>query len=76
VVEVGDNGPEIHPEIEPYIFDPFFTTKGIGEATGLGLNTVRTIVRKHPGEVEAWRHRFQVWLPCADPSELGPLPGS
>jgi signal transduction histidine kinase len=73
VVEIGDNGPGIPPEIEPHIFDPFFTTKGIGEGTGLGLNTVRTIVRKHGGSIHVNSRpgdtRFQVWLPCADPSE-------
>jgi signal transduction histidine kinase len=80
VVEIGDNGPGIPPEIESHIFDPFFTTKGIGEATGLGLNTVRTIVRKHGGSIQVKSKpgdtRFQVWLPRADPSEPGLAPGS
>ncbi len=73
VVEIGDTGPGIPPEIEPHIFDPFFTTKAIGEGTGLGLNTVRTIVRKHGGSIHVKSRpgdtRFQVWLPCVDPSE-------
>jgi signal transduction histidine kinase len=51
-VEIGENGPGIPPEIKPHIFDPFFTTKGVGEGAGLGLNTVRTIVRKHGGNVQ------------------------
>jgi signal transduction histidine kinase len=74
VVEIGDDGPGIPPEIEPHIFDPFFTTKGIGEGTGLGLNTVQTIVRSHGGSIQVNSRpgdtRFQVWLPCVDPSEL------
>ena len=45
VVEIGDSGHGIPPEIKPHIFDPFFTTKGVGEGTGLGLNTVLTIVK-------------------------------
>jgi signal transduction histidine kinase len=69
VVEIGDNGAGIPPEIKPHIFDPFFTTKGVGEGTGLGLNTVQTIVRKHGGNVhvdsEPGDTRFQVWLPIA-----------
>ena len=73
VVEIGDNGSGIPPEIKPHIFDPFFTTKGVGEGTGLGLNTVQTIVRKHGGNVQVDSKpgdtRFQVWLPFADPSE-------
>ena len=75
VVEIGDNGAGIPPEIRPHIFDPFFTTKGVGEGTGLGLNTVQTIVRKHGGNVQVASKpgdtRFQVWLPFADPSEAG-----
>ena len=70
VVEIGDSGPGIPPEIRPYIFDPFFTTKGVGEGTGLGLTTVQTIVRKHGGNIQVSSEpgdtRFQVWLPTAD----------
>jgi signal transduction histidine kinase len=75
VVEIGDSGPGIPPEIRPYIFDPFFTTKDVGEGTGLGLNTVQTIVRKLGGNIQVTSKpgdtRFQVWLPWADPSEPG-----
>jgi signal transduction histidine kinase len=74
VVEIGDNGSGIPPEIKPHIFDPFFTTKGVGEGTGLGLNTVQTIVRKHGGNVQVDSKpgdtRFQVWLPFAAPLEV------
>jgi len=70
VVEIGDNGPGISPEIEPHIFEPFFTTKGVGEGTGLGLDTVQRIVKKHKGNIQviskAGDTRFQVWLPLAD----------
>ena len=75
VVEIGDSGPGIHPEIMPHIFDPFFTTKGVGEGTGLGLNTVRTIVRKLGGNVQVASApgdtRFQVWLPRGDSPDSG-----
>lgn len=75
VVEIGDSGPGIPPEIRPFIFDPFFTTKDVGEGTGLGLNTVQTIVRKLGGDIQVTSKpgdtRFQVWLPWADPSEPG-----
>ncbi len=70
VVEIGDNGPGISPEVRPHIFEPFFTTKGVGEGTGLGLDTVQRIVKKHRGNIEVSSKpgdtRFQVWLPLAD----------
>jgi signal transduction histidine kinase len=74
VVEIGDGGPGIPPEIKPYIFDPFFTTKDVGDGTGLGLNTVQTIVRKLGGHIQVHSMpgdtRFQVWLPRETPAEL------
>jgi signal transduction histidine kinase len=70
VVEIGDNGPGISPEVEPHIFEPFFTTKGVGEGTGLGLDAVQRIVRKHRGSIQVTSEpgdtRFQVWLPLAE----------
>ena len=73
VVEIADNGPGISPAVEPHIFEPFFTTKGVGEGTGLGLDTVQRIVKKHRGNIQVRSKpgdtRFQVWLPLAqDPS--------
>jgi signal transduction histidine kinase len=67
VVEIADNGPGISPEVEAHIFEPFFTTKGVGEGTGLGLDTVQRIVRKHRGSIQVSSEpgdtRFQVYLP-------------
>src|SRR2546430_8391322 len=72
VVEIGDNGPGISPEVKPHIFEPFFTTKGVGEGTGLGLDTVQRIVKKHRGSIQVNSKpgdtRFQVWLPLAEAS--------
>jgi signal transduction histidine kinase len=70
VVEIGDNGPGISAEILPYIFDPFFTTKGVGEGTGLGLDTAQRIVKKHRGSIQVRSKSgdtcFQVRLPLAE----------
>jgi len=72
VVEIGDNGPGISPEVQPHIFEPFFTTKGVGEGTGLGLDTVQRIVKKHRGNIQVKSKpgdtRFEVWLPVAEVS--------
>jgi signal transduction histidine kinase len=69
VVEIADNGPGIPDEVLPHIFEPFFTTKGVGEGTGLGLDTVQRIVKKHRGNIQVNSKpgdtRFQVWLPLA-----------
>jgi signal transduction histidine kinase len=69
VVEIGDNGPGIPPEVEAHMFEPFFTTKAVGQGTGLGLDTVQRIVKKHRGNIHVDSQpgdtRFQVWLPLA-----------
>jgi signal transduction histidine kinase len=73
VVEIADNGPGIPADVQPHIFEPFFTTKGVGEGTGLGLDTVQRIVRKHRGNIQVNSKpgdtRFQVFLPMAENSQ-------
>jgi signal transduction histidine kinase len=67
VVEIGDSGPGIPPDIQSHIFEPFFTTKGVGEGTGLGLDTSLRIIRKHNGAINVMSvpgdTRFQIRLP-------------
>jgi two-component system cell cycle sensor histidine kinase/response regulator CckA len=46
---VRDDGDGIAPEVLPSVFEPYFTTKATG--TGLGLATVRDLVRDAGGEV-------------------------
>ena len=69
-VEISDDGPGIPPEILPHIFEPFFTTKGVGQGTGLGLDTVQRIVKKHHGDINVTSKRgqtvFQILLPLAE----------
>lgn len=67
VAEIIDSGPGISAAVRPHLFEPFFTTKGVGEGTGMGLDTVYRIVRSHRGEItfdsQPGRTSFQVRLP-------------
>ena len=67
LVEIVDTGPGIPPDIRDRIFEPFFTTKQQNEGTGLGLDLVFRIVRKHHGDIRfesrPGRTCFQVRLP-------------
>ncbi|MGY1643435.1 sensor histidine kinase [Geodermatophilus sp. SYSU D00703] len=51
VVEVGDTGPGMSPEVQRHAFDPFFTTKDVGQGVGLGLDVSRRIVERHHGDI-------------------------
>jgi signal transduction histidine kinase len=72
VVEIEDNGPGIPKDIQSRIFDPFFTTKKVGEGTGLGLDTVSRIVRRHHGFIEVesqpGQTSFTIRLPFKQPA--------
>ena len=67
LVEIADNGSGIPKEIQSHIFEPFFTTKGVGDGTGLGLDSVHRLVRKMRGTIAftsvAGDTRFQVRIP-------------
>jgi signal transduction histidine kinase len=73
VVEIGDTGAGIPPELQRRIFEPFFTTKDVGLGTGLGLDiSYRIVVRRHHGDIrvqsEPGETRFQVLLPVDQPA--------
>jgi signal transduction histidine kinase len=51
-IKIIDNGVGISPEIISRIFDPFFTTKKVGEGTGIGLDLVQRIIKRHNGDIK------------------------
>jgi signal transduction histidine kinase len=66
-IAVNDTGRGMDKATVERIFEPFFTTRLAG--SGLGLATVREIVREHGGAMNVWSSpsvgtRFEVWLPC------------
>jgi len=74
LVDIGDTGPGVPPQIGERIFEPFFTTKPAGQGTGLGLDiTRRIVVNKHHGDVQVESvpgdTRFRVRLPVTAPVE-------
>jgi signal transduction histidine kinase/CheY-like chemotaxis protein len=65
-LSVSDTGCGFDERIARRMFEPFFTTRLAG--TGLGLATVREIVRDHDGAIGAQSSpgqgsRFDIWLP-------------
>jgi len=69
-VRVSDTGHGINPETLSRIYDPFFTTKPVGHGTGLGLNMVNELVKKHSGRIHVDSHPgktvFQVMFAAVD----------
>jgi PAS domain S-box-containing protein len=70
---ITDNGPGVPVEIREKIFEPLFSTKNFG--VGLGLPTVRQIMKQHGGGVTIGEKRgggakFALWLPLAGELEI------
>jgi signal transduction histidine kinase len=52
MVEVGDSGAGVPPQLRQRVFEMFFTNKQPGEGSGLGLPLSRQIVERHGGLLE------------------------
>ena len=80
LVEIGDNGPGIPPEVQAHIFfRAVLHHQGCRTRHRLGLETARRIVREHSGEITVQSvpgdTRFQIRLPLpsgATPSGATP----
>lgn len=85
VLELGDNGPGMPPEVRSRIFEPFFTTKDKGSGTGIGLAVSHRILATHGGTISCGSTpgrgtTFSVQLPANPPDgrtaePLGPGAG-
>lgn len=82
VISVADTGTGIPPDQIPRIFEAGFSSKKASGGTGLGLSSVREIVRQANGfisveSVEGHGTRFEIYLPIASDApvpEMPPLP--
>jgi two-component system sensor histidine kinase RegB len=52
VVEVGDDGPGMTPDVLARAGEPFFTTKEPGQGSGLGIYIARTLAEQLGGSLE------------------------
>ncbi len=71
VLQVTDSGVGIDAEAREHIFEPFFTTKREGAGFGIGLSTVRDLVKLHGGRIALDTARskgssFTLYFPAVD----------
>jgi signal transduction histidine kinase len=64
VLEVGDTGPGIPPEIRPRLFEPFTTSKGSLNPphAGLGLFMARRLLAPYQGQIQVESKPGETWV--------------
>lgn len=77
VIRVADTGTGMPPEVIEKIYEPFFTTKEQGKGTGLGLPSIRGIVKGHGGFIDVHSEvgkgtEFRIYIPAATSVEVKP----
>ena len=70
VLQVDDTGTGFSPSIMAKMWEPFITTKKAGKGSGLGLSTIRDIIKHHKGFIELRTApgkgaTFRIYLPAA-----------
>ncbi len=67
LIDVGDTGVGMTPEVQKHMFEPFFSRSAEG-GTGLGMTIVQNVIRAHRGELTVRSRRgsgtsFRLALP-------------
>lgn len=76
LLEVGDTGEGMPEDVRLHCLEPFFTTKQ-QSGTGLGLSTVKGILKRHGGSIsveseEGEGTTFKILLPLQEPTKEQP----
>ncbi len=75
LIRVTDTGVGMPPDVIEKIYEPFFTTKEEGKGTGLGLPSIRGIVKGHGGFIDVHSEvgkgtEFRIYIPAATSGQV------